>query len=161
MSPDRWDFISDHRAAFGVQRICRVLGVSRSGYYQQQATAQARAARQAEQAAAVAEIRQIHAEHHGAYGAPRIHAELRARGRKVNRKRVARLMRVNHIVAPSSASQEADHDRGQDGSARTGSGDARFHGHGVEPGGAATSPMSLSARRGCSWRRSSTSARAA
>ncbi|MGX1249580.1 hypothetical protein RKD48_002091 [Streptomyces ambofaciens] len=49
MSPDRWDFISDHRAAFGVQRICRVLGVSRSGYYQQQATAQARAARQAEQ----------------------------------------------------------------------------------------------------------------
>ncbi|WP_108934770.1 IS3 family transposase [Streptomyces ardesiacus] len=98
VSPDRWDFISDHRAAFGVQRICRVLGVSRSGYYQQQATAQARAARQAEQAAAVAEIRQIHAEHHGAYGAPRIHAELRARGRKVNRKRVARLMRVNHIV---------------------------------------------------------------
>ncbi len=53
---------------------------------------------QAEQAAAVAEIRQIHAEHHGAYGAPRIHAELRARGRKVNRKRVARLMRVNHIL---------------------------------------------------------------
>ncbi|MEW2574602.1 IS3 family transposase [Streptomyces sp. NPDC047070] len=98
VSPDRWDFISDHRAAFGVQRICRVLGVSRSGYYRHQATAQARAVRQAEQAAAVAEIRQIHTEHHGAYGAPRVHAELRARGRKVNRKRVARLMRVNHIV---------------------------------------------------------------
>ncbi|MEU4173447.1 hypothetical protein AB0F46_42495 [Streptomyces sp. NPDC026665] len=28
----RWDFISTHRADFGVQRICRVLGVSRSGY---------------------------------------------------------------------------------------------------------------------------------
>ncbi|MYU47386.1 hypothetical protein GTV15_01080, partial [Streptomyces sp. SID7803] len=27
----RWDFISVHRADFGVQRICRVLGVSRSG----------------------------------------------------------------------------------------------------------------------------------
>jgi hypothetical protein len=37
----------------------------------------------------VAEILAIHAEHHGAYGAPRVHAELRARGRKINRKRVA------------------------------------------------------------------------
>ncbi|AQW56513.1 transposase [Streptomyces hygroscopicus] len=82
MSPHRWDFISENRAAFGVKRICRVLGVSRSGCYRHQATASARAARQAEQAAAVAEIRQIHADHHGAYGAPRIHAELRSRGRK-------------------------------------------------------------------------------
>lgn len=98
MSPHRWDFISENRAAFGVKRICRVLGVSRSGCYRHQATASARAARQAEQAAAVAEIRQIHADHHGAYGAPRIHAELRSRGRKINRKRVARLMRINHIV---------------------------------------------------------------
>jgi len=49
---------------------------------------------------AVAEIRAIHAEHHGAYGAPRVHAELCSRGRTINRKRVARLMRINHI-APS------------------------------------------------------------
>ncbi|GAA3840683.1 hypothetical protein GCM10022206_93810 [Streptomyces chiangmaiensis] len=98
MRPHRWDFISANRAAFGVKRICRVLGVSRSGYYRHQATAQARAARQAEQAAAVAEIRAIHAEHHGAYGAPRIHAELRSRGRKINRKRVTRLMRIHQIV---------------------------------------------------------------
>jgi transposase InsO family protein len=95
VSPHRWDFISENRAAFGVKRICRVLGVSRSGYYRHQATASARAARQAEQATAVAEIRQIHADHHGA---PRIRAELRSRGRKINRKRVARLMRVNHIA---------------------------------------------------------------
>lgn len=60
----------DHRAVFGVQRICRVVGVSRCGCYRHRATAQARAARQAEQAAAVAEIRQIHAGHHGVY-APR------------------------------------------------------------------------------------------
>lgn len=38
------------------------------------------------------------AEHHGAYGAPRVHAELRARGHRINRKRVTRLMRVNQIV---------------------------------------------------------------
>ncbi|MFJ5532664.1 IS3 family transposase [Streptomyces sp. NPDC093261] len=98
VSPRRWDFVSDNRADFGVKRICQVLGVSRSGYYRHQATTQTRAARQAEQAAAVAEIREIHAEHHGAYGAPRIHAELRSRGRKINRKRVTRLMRINQIV---------------------------------------------------------------
>ncbi|RPK87241.1 IS2 transposase TnpB [Streptomyces sp. ADI98-10] len=46
----------------------------------------------------MSEIRAIHLEHHGAYGAPRVRAELRARGQRINRKRVTRLMRVNHIV---------------------------------------------------------------
>ncbi len=98
MRPRRWDFISDNRAAFGVKRICRVLGASRAGYYRHLATEPARVGRQAEEKRTVAEIRAIHAEHHGAYGAPRVHAELRARGRRINRKRVTRLMRVNHIV---------------------------------------------------------------
>lgn len=43
MSPRRWAFISDHRADFGVKRICRVLGASRVGYYRHLATEQARA----------------------------------------------------------------------------------------------------------------------
>ncbi|WP_420082613.1 IS3 family transposase (plasmid) [Streptomyces sp. JL4002] len=98
VSPRRWDFISDNRADLGVKRICRVLGVSRAGYYSHLATGQARAERQAEEKRTVAEIRTIHVEHDGAYGAPRVHAELRARGRRINRKRVTRLMRVNHIV---------------------------------------------------------------
>lgn len=93
-----WDFISDIRSDFGVQRLCRVLGVSRSGFYRHQATVPARAERQAAEERPVAEIRAIHAEHRGAYGAPRVHAELRSHGRKINRKRVARLMRVNYIV---------------------------------------------------------------
>ncbi|GHG45131.1 hypothetical protein Shyd_85590 [Streptomyces hydrogenans] len=41
---------------------------------------------------------EIRAERDGAYGAPRVHAELRARGRLINRKRVTRLMRAHHIV---------------------------------------------------------------
>lgn len=85
-------------ADFGVKRICRVLGASRAGYYQHLATEQARAERRAEEKRTVSEIRAIHAEHPGAYGAPRVHAELRARGRRVNRKRVTRLMRINRIV---------------------------------------------------------------
>lgn len=98
MSPRRWDFISENRADFGIKRICRVLGVSRSGYYRHQASAEARAERAAEEARTVSEIREIHADHQGAYGAPRVHAELRSRGRKINRKRVTRLMRINRIV---------------------------------------------------------------
>jgi transposase InsO family protein len=94
----RWDFISENRADVGVERLCRVLGVSRSGYCRHQATEEARAERRAREAVAVAEIRAIHAEHRGAYGAPRVHAELRARGQKINRKRVTRLMRIHHIV---------------------------------------------------------------
>ncbi|MFC0448948.1 IS3 family transposase [Rhodococcus jostii] len=94
----RWDFISAHRAEFGVQRLCRVLGTSRSGYYKHLATEPARAEREAEEAATVAEIRAIHAEHRSAYGAPRVHAELRSRGRRINRKRVTRLMRIHHVV---------------------------------------------------------------
>ncbi|WP_329529405.1 IS3 family transposase [Streptomyces sp. NBC_01462] len=94
----RWAFISDNRADFGVKRICRVLGTSRAGYYRHLATEQDRAERRAVEARTVAEIRAIHSEHGGAYGAPRVHAELRARGHAINRKRVTRLMRVNHIV---------------------------------------------------------------
>ncbi|MFH9298949.1 IS3 family transposase [Streptomyces sp. NPDC017520] len=98
MRSRRWGFISENRADFGVQRICRVLGASRAAYYRHLATAPARAERQAKEKRTVSEIRAIHTEHHGAYGAPRVHAELRARGRRINRKRVSRLMRTNHIV---------------------------------------------------------------
>ncbi|WP_330434393.1 MULTISPECIES: IS3 family transposase [unclassified Streptomyces] len=94
MSPRRWAFISDNRADFGVRRICRVLGASRASYYRRLATEQTRSGRRAEEKRTLSEIRAIH---HGAYGAPGVHAELRARGNRINRKRVTRLMRTNHI----------------------------------------------------------------
>lgn len=63
------------------------------------------AERQAEEKRTVSEIRAIRVEHHGAYGAPRVHAELRARGRRINRWEyprlrgsVTRLIRINHVV---------------------------------------------------------------
>jgi hypothetical protein len=49
VNPRRWDFISENRAAFGGKRICRVLGVSRSGCHQHRATADARAERPVEE----------------------------------------------------------------------------------------------------------------
>ncbi|MFE4626570.1 IS3 family transposase [Streptomyces mirabilis] len=93
-----WDFVSAHAEMFGIKRICRVLEVSRSGYYQWIAGAEARTGRQFEEDALVEEIREIHAEHRGNYGVLRVHAELRGFGHSVNRKRVARLMRKHGIA---------------------------------------------------------------
>src|SRR5262249_60947594 len=70
--------------------MCRLLGVSPSGYY---AWMKRRPSRRAEtDAALIGEIRAAHAASRGTYGAPRIHAELTAKGMRVGRKRVARLM---------------------------------------------------------------------
>jgi transposase InsO family protein len=94
----RWDFISAHAGEFGVQRLCRVLRVSRSGYYRWIAGTDARAARQAADDALAAEIRGIHTGSGETYGVLRVHADLRGSGHHVNRKRVARLMRENGVV---------------------------------------------------------------
>lgn len=98
MTSRRWDFISAHAGEFGVQRLCRVLRLSRSGYYRWLADADARAARQAADDSLVAEIREIHTESGEAYGVLRVHADLHGSGHHVNRKRVARLMRKHGIV---------------------------------------------------------------
>ncbi|MFD7620541.1 IS3 family transposase [Streptomyces sp. NPDC059802] len=98
MKTATWDFVSAHAEMFGIKRICRVLEVSRSGYYRWITGAEARAGRQFEEDALVEEIREIHAEHRGNYGALRVHAELRGFGRTVNHKRVARPMRKHGLV---------------------------------------------------------------
>ncbi|TYC20018.1 transposase, partial [Micromonospora sp. MP36] len=90
---NRFQFVADHQQRYGVKRLCKVLGVSRSSYYYWQSTVAARAARDAADVALVGRIRAVHAEHDGTYGAPRITAELRDAGLAVNRKRVARVMR--------------------------------------------------------------------
>lgn len=83
--------IHAERARFRVAFSCRVLGVSRSGYYRwAQSSPSPRAQADVRLAA---EVRDVHREHRGRYGSPRVHQELRARGRRVSRKRVARLMR--------------------------------------------------------------------
>ena len=83
-------FIHTEKANFPVTVMTRVLGVSRSGYYRW-ATATP-CARGQEDRRLAAEVRDIHKEHKGRYGSPRIHRELRARGQRVGRKRVAPLM---------------------------------------------------------------------
>ncbi|XHU06227.1 IS3 family transposase [Amycolatopsis sp. WGS_07] len=91
-------FISAHRAAYGVARLCRVLGVRRPGFYEWLAAAPAREQRAAAEDRLAGEIAGIHAAHQGAYGSPRVTAELRRRGETVNHKRVERVMRERRIA---------------------------------------------------------------
>jgi putative transposase len=82
--------VSDHQATYPIATICRVLGVSSSGYYAWRKRRPSRRARA--DAAVMAEIHAAHSASRGTYGAPRIHAELATKGVRVGRKRVARLM---------------------------------------------------------------------
>ncbi|MFG3708626.1 IS3 family transposase [Micromonospora sp. NPDC047670] len=95
---NRLRFISAHRAAFGVKRLCRVLAVSRSGFYRWTAGEPARQARAADEDALAEQIRAIHTDSGGAYGSPRVTVELRCQGVRVNRKRVERIMQQRDVV---------------------------------------------------------------
>ena len=80
---------------FSVAMVCRVLGISRSGFYAWHR--RAASLRRCQDEALARRIKAIHHRSHGTYGAPRIHAELAAEGVRVGRKRVARIMRENRI----------------------------------------------------------------
>ena len=91
--------MSANQAAFPIATMARVLGVSRAGHY---AWASRPASAHAETDAALLErIRTVHAASRETYGAPRIHAELRAGGERHGRKRIARLMRGAGITGVS------------------------------------------------------------
>jgi putative transposase len=85
-------FIAAHAAQHPVALSCRVLGVSRSGYYAWRG--RATAARAQANAALTARITTIHRTSRGTYGSPRVHAEVRATGERCGRQRVTRLMRL-------------------------------------------------------------------
>jgi putative transposase len=89
--------VSAEKARTPISVSCRLLGVSRSGYYEWAANQPSERTRV--DAELVERIRAIHAAHRGVYGWPRIHADLRlAHGIRVGRKRVERLMREAGIT---------------------------------------------------------------
>lgn len=77
--------------------MCEVLAVSRAGYYAWKTRGQSH--RGQVDLALVGRIRDIYAENRKVYGCPRIHKTLTLQGLRLGRKRVARLMRANGIVA--------------------------------------------------------------
>ncbi|MDQ3308522.1 MAG: IS3 family transposase [Gemmatimonadota bacterium] len=89
--------IQAHRGEFPISLLCRVLEVSRSGFY----AAQQRGPGQHERAEERLrlEIRSIHRASKRRYGSPRVHKELRAQGIRCGKKRVERLMREDGLRA--------------------------------------------------------------
>jgi putative transposase len=88
-------YIDEHRERFGVEPICRTLGVSASAYYQR-ATGE-RSAREVEDERLLEVIRTTHKKNYEAYGYRRMWKALRRAGERVARCRVQRLMRANGI----------------------------------------------------------------
>lgn len=90
---NRFQFVADHQRRYGVKRLCTILNIARSSFYYWRQTAADRAARQAADARLAARIQAVHRESDGTYGVPRITAELRHDGERINHKRIARVMR--------------------------------------------------------------------
>lgn len=94
---ERFRFVRGHASEYAVTTLCRVLEVSKAGYYAWVKRPQSR--RGAEETALLTAIRAVHGESGRTYGSPRVHRELRAQGRRHGEKRIARLMHREGIRA--------------------------------------------------------------
>ncbi len=88
--------MSANQAAFPVAVMARVLGVSKAGFYAWRDRAPS--ARQVADGALLVRVQNVHATSRDTYGAPRVHAALKAKGERHGRKRIARLMRDAGLV---------------------------------------------------------------
>jgi putative transposase len=93
----RFAFIAAREAEHDVSTLCRVLRVRRSGYYAWRG--RKKSARALDDQRLIVEIRAVFAEKKKRYGSPRVSRELRTRGTRVCRHRVARLMREQQLCA--------------------------------------------------------------
>jgi transposase InsO family protein len=89
--------VDEAKKEFPVHRLCRVLGVSQSGYFAWKGRPACR--RQHEDMVLLAHVRSAFALSNGTYGSPRMTRELRDDGLPVGRRRTARLMRENGLRA--------------------------------------------------------------
>jgi len=109
----RYACIAQHRDEFPVLLMCRLLKVSRSGFYAW--CTREPSARALADDVLLAQVRLVHLESDRTYGAPRVHEELRDQGHHVGKNRVARLMRTEGLVArrPRSAVRTTDSSHGE------------------------------------------------
>lgn len=95
----KFAFIAAREVAFPVSAMCRMLGVAKSGFYAWKTRPKPERERQDAQLAAT--VAAVHQKSRRTYGSPRVHRELKARGVRVGKKRVERLMRENGIQGRS------------------------------------------------------------
>ena len=93
----KFGFIAEEKVAFPIAVLCRLMGVSSSGYYASRARPDSSHTLRDQELSK--QIATVHRESKRRYGSPRVHADLRASKVRVGRKRVARLMRENGLVA--------------------------------------------------------------
>lgn len=93
----KYRFINDHRDQYRVMTMCRVLGASRSGFYEWLHNPKSR--RVIENERLLGLIRDSYAASSGVYGSPRVFGDLREAGETCGKHRVARIMRANKIKA--------------------------------------------------------------
>ena len=93
----KYAFIKAHRSEFDTARMCRLLEVSRSGYYEW--LRKPLSNRALEDQRLLGLIRASYTASHGVYGAPRIFLDLREAGETCSKHRVARIMRINKMRA--------------------------------------------------------------
>ena len=104
----KYQFMQQHRSQFALAMLCRVLQVSRSGYYTWSQRALSSRAQQDQQLAQ--QVRTIHVQSRYTYGSPRVHAALQAQGIGCSQKRVARLMQALQLKARQARRYKATTD---------------------------------------------------
>lgn len=93
----RYRFIEAEKANYPIQMLCRLMQVSRSGFYAWRGRAKSPRAKANQ--ALLEQIRETFKDFRGVYGSPRIHFELQVQGQACGRHRVARLMRLDQLQA--------------------------------------------------------------
>jgi transposase InsO family protein len=107
----RFQFIDDHRQEFPVGRMCKVLDVSRSGYYAWRGRPPSE--REMANRELYKKIEDVYHESHGTYGSPRIYQELSRQGVSCSENRVARLMRLRGLKARQARTYKTTTKRNQ------------------------------------------------
>ena len=97
--------IQRHEGRYAVALMCRVLHVSRSGYYGWRCRPPS--ARAQSNVRLAADVQRIYAEHKGRTGAPRITQHLREEGQKVGKNRVAKVMQAERLRAKAARKYKA------------------------------------------------------
>jgi putative transposase len=90
-------FVLNHRSEFPIFLMCRVFGVSRSGYYAWLTHPESKKIQ--DDRVLSQEIAEIHQDSFGTYGSPRVYQELKRRSKRIGENRVARLMRKDGLRA--------------------------------------------------------------
>lgn len=93
----KYEFIKANRSAFSIQKMCQVLGVSKSGYYKHQTNPESQ--RDKDNDMLLNRIQNIYKDNKGRYGSPRIKKQLEKEKVTCGKNRVAKLMSQNNIKA--------------------------------------------------------------